>query len=112
MLYQVMSVGIVLATTEPEPSSGLASLLPLLIIGGAVYFIFFGPQRRRAKAMRENMKEMRDSIEYGDDIVTVGGIYGRVTAVTDQDVTIDVGGGTELLLTRTAVAKRIGDDAE
>ena len=53
--------------------------------------------------MRANMREMRDSIEYGDDIVTFGWIYGRVTAVTDQDVTIDVGGGTELRLTRTAV---------
>ena len=47
-----------------------------------------------------------------DDIVTVGGIYGRVTAVTDDDVTIDVGGGTELRLARRAIAERIGDDAE
>ena len=112
MLHDVIGAGVVLATDESEPTSGLSSLLFFLVIGGAVYFIFFGPQRRRMKAMRQDMKQMRDSVEYGDDIVTVGGIYGRVTAVTDDDVTIDVGGGTERRLARRAIAERIGDDAE
>ena len=111
-MYQVIGAGVVLATDEPEPTSALSSILFFLVIGGAVYFIFFGPQRRRMRATREKMKQMRDGLEYGDEIVTVGGIYGRVTAVTDEDVTIDVGGGTELRLARRAIAERVGDDAE
>lgn len=112
MLHQVIAAGIVLAQSDGETASGFGTLLFFLIIGGAVYFIFFGPQRRRMKAMREQVQTLRDSVELGDEIVTVGGIYGRVTATTDDDVTIDVGGGTELRITRRAIAERIGDDNE
>ncbi len=64
------------------------------------------------KNMRRELSELRESVEYGDEIVTVGGIYGRITSTSDSDVTIDVGGGTEIRITRRAIAERIGDDAE
>lgn len=113
MLYQVITAGIVLAQEDTDPGgSAFGSILFFLIIGGAIWFIFFGPQRRRMKAARQQMEEVRDKVAFGDDIVTVGGIYGRVTSTTDDDVTIDVGGGTELRITRRAIAERIGDDAE
>ena len=112
MLYQVISAGIVLAQEETEPGSVVASLLVWLVIGGGIYFVFFGPQRRRMKAMRAEAQQVRESVDYGDEIITVGGIYGRVTSTTEQDVTIDVGGGNEIRITRRAVAERIGDEPE
>lgn len=112
MLDQFIAAGIVLAQTDSEPSSGFGSLLFILIIGGAAYFIFFGPQRRRMKAMRREVQEVRESVQYGDEIITVGGIYGRVTSTTDHDVTIDVGGGNELRIVRRAIAERVGDETE
>ena len=108
----MISAGVVLAGEESEPGSGMGSLIFLVLIGGAVYLILFGPQRRRMKSMRAKVKQVRDSVEYGDEIVTVGGIYGRVTSVTEHDVTIDVGGGTKLRVTRRAIAERIGEDTE
>lgn len=112
MFYQVINSAIVLAAEETEPGSAFGSLLFFLVIGGAAYFIFFGPQRRRMKAMRADMNQLRDSVEFGDDIVTVGGIFGRVVSMTEHDVTIDVGGGTELRILRRAIAERIGDEPE
>jgi preprotein translocase subunit YajC len=112
LLHQLIGAGVVLAQTDSEPSSGFGSLLFFLIIGGAVYFIFFGPQRRRMKAMREEVAAVRESVEFGDEIITVGGIYGRVTSTTEHDVTIDVGGGNELRITRRAIAERVGDEPE
>ena len=112
MLHQVIATGIVLAQEETEPTGGIGSFLFLLIIGGAAYFIFFGPQRRKMKAMRAEVAEARENVAFGDDIVTVGGIIGRVVSTTENDVTIDVGGGIEMRILRRAIAERIGDDPE
>ena len=111
-MFQLIAAGIVLAQEENEPGSGLGSLLFFLVLGGAVYFIFFGPQRRRMKAMRAEVEQARESVEFGDDIVTVGGIFGRVTGTTEKDVTIDIGNGVEMRILRRAIAERIGDDPE
>ena len=49
----------------------------------------------------------------GDDIITVGGIHGRVMSTTEHDVTIDIGAGVEMRIARRAVAeKATEDDAE
>ncbi len=109
-MYQAVVAGIVLAQ-EDSSGSGTVTLIFYLVIGGAIYFMVLGP-RRKMKAARGEMDRVRDSVESGDEIVTVGGIYGRITSTTETDVTIDVGGGTKLRITRRAIAERIGDDEE
>ncbi len=61
------------------------------------------PQRRRVKAM----DELRRSIEIGDEVRTIGGIYGVVRSIEDEDMVIDVGGGTTLRVTRRAIAEKL-----
>lgn len=112
MLHHAIAAGVVLATEESEPTSGFSPFLLLLLIGVAVYLLFGGPQRRRMKATRQQQQEMRESLEFGDQIVTVGGIFGRVTSTSDDDVVIDIGGGTEMRLAKRAIAERLGDDTE
>ena len=107
----MINTSVVLAQEDSPSGSGMATLILYLVIGGAIYFMVLGP-RRRMKAARGEMARVRDSVELGDEIVTVGGIYGRVTSTTETDVTIDVGGGTEMRITRRAIAERIGDDTE
>lgn len=65
---------------QAESAFDLTSLLPLLLIGAFVWFIMIRPQRKRA-AERKNMMS---SLSVGDDIVTIGGIHGRVDALTDD----------------------------
>ncbi|MFQ5553926.1 MAG: preprotein translocase subunit YajC [Acidimicrobiia bacterium] len=101
--------GIVLAAETDSSSGGSAVgfLLPLVVLGGLFYMLLIKPQRRRQKAM----DELREAMEIGDEIRTVGGIYGRVTNITDGDIVIDIGGGTTLRVARRAVAERLGEDA-
>lgn len=112
MVHLALNVGIVLAQEDSEPSGGFGSLFFFIIIGAAVWFLFAGPQRRKMKAMRQKQQDLRESLEFGDDIVTVGGIFGRVTGTTDHDVTIDIGGGIEMRIARRAVAERVGDEPD
>ncbi len=110
MPYDAILTGLLLATDEgAEPSGSLLGLLfPLIIFGGLFYVALILPQRRRQK----NMQALRDSIEVGDQIRTIGGILGRVTRIDGDEATIDVGGGTELNLTVRALAEKLGDTEE
>lgn len=84
-------------------NTGGASLGGLILpIAFLVFFYLFAirPQKKREKEIRE----MRDSLKVGDQIVTIGGILGRVIKVKDDMVTIEVGSNkTKLDLTKWAV---------
>ena len=84
------------------------SLLFLLLIGVVFYFMLIRPQQRRARAQRE----LTQSIGVGDEVVTIGGIFGRVQEVDDDAVTIEVAPGTSLRFVRSAIARRIVEQEE
>lgn len=81
----------------------------ILPIGFLAVFYFFAirPQRKKEKEIRE----MRDSLRVGDDIITIGGIFGKVVKLKDDMVSIEVGSAkTKLDMTRWAVGSVIGRD--
>lgn len=84
---------------QAESAFDLTSLLPLLLIGAFVWFIMIRPQRKRA-AERKNMMS---SLSVGDDIVTIGGIHGRVDALTDDWVDLLVTEDVVIRVTRQAI---------
>ncbi len=112
-MYVAFIADLLLATDETQPSSGSGGIFVILLIAVAFWFVFFGPRQRKMKAMRRDMAELRESLSFGDDIITVGGIHGRVMSTTEHDVTIDIGAGVEMRIARRAVAeKATEDDAE
>ena len=96
---------LLLAFQDSGESSGslVGFLLPLLIIGGLFYFMLIMPQRRRMKAA----EQLRSSIGVGDEVRTIGGIYGVVRSIEEEEMVIDVGGGTTLRVARRAVAENL-----
>lgn len=68
---------------------GLLSMLPMLLIYGviilALYFIMIRPQRKKSK----EEKKMRENLQVGDEIVTIGGIYGRVISLKEDTMVIE-----------------------
>ncbi len=78
--------------------------LPVLMIV-AFYFLLIRPQQKRAK----DQKTLMESMKSGDEVITTGGLLGRVSRVADQYVTIEVGnvvGGTsavEMTIQKSAV---------
>ncbi len=66
-------------------SSGWLMILYFAVIIVAFYFLLIRPQRKKAK----EEKKMRDGLQVGDEIVTIGGIYGRVISLKDDTIVIE-----------------------
>ena len=72
---------------EQGPGGGLGGLLlPLLVTFGIFYFLLVRPQQRQAR----ERKTMLDAVKKGDNVVTSGGIHGRVTGITEKVATLEV----------------------
>jgi preprotein translocase subunit YajC len=83
----------------PPPGGGLSMIFFMVVIFALFYFMLIRPQQKRAK----EHKAMVDTLEKGNEVVTTGGILGRITKLDDNFVTLDVGAGTEIRVQRHAV---------
>ena len=79
--------------------AGLMSFLPIILMFVLLYFLMIRPQMKRAK----EQKAMIEALQKGDEVVTAGGIVGRITKLSDQYVTVEVAPNTEIVLQRSAV---------
>lgn len=80
-------------------SGGLMGLLPLVLIMVVFYFMLIRPQSKRMK----EQKAMISSLKKGDEVVTSGGLLGKITNVGDNFLVIDSGDGVMLTVQRTAI---------
>jgi preprotein translocase subunit YajC len=80
-------------------AGGLMSFIPLILMFVVLYFIMIRPQMKRQK----EMKAMLEALAAGDEVITVGGILGKVTAVKDQYITVEIITGTEVQMQKNAV---------
>ena len=76
------------------------SMMPLLLIFVVFYFLLIMPQQKKAK----EHKQMLDAIQTGDEVVTSGGIHGKVVGVTDQVLTLDVGEKVKIKVSREFIS--------
>jgi preprotein translocase subunit YajC len=97
------SVGSLLAQRNPSGGGGLAPLLLLVVMGLFFYFLLIRPQQRRTRQQRM----LIESIEVGDEVLTIGGIFGTVRRLNDDRVTIEVSPGMDLQFARSAIARRL-----
>lgn len=81
------------------PQDPLLSFLPLILIFVVFYFFLIRPQNKRQKEHRE----MVANLGVGDEVVTSGGVLGKITEVKDQFVRIEVADGVELRVQRHTV---------
>ncbi len=80
-------------------SDPFLSLLPLVLIFGVFYFLLIRPQNKKQK----EHKEMVANIAVGDEIVTAGGVLGKITEVSDQFARVKVAEGVELKVQRHTI---------
>lgn len=76
------------AQGAPAESGALASFLPLILIIAVFYFLLIRPQQKRAKAHRA----MLEALAVGDEVMTSGGVFGKVEKITDNAVVLETGG--------------------
>lgn len=87
----------VLSQTQNPKSSFITTFLMFGIIIVFFYFLMIRPQKKKDK----EQKEMRDSIQIGDEIMTIGGIVGIVVKKTEDTVVIETGGDKSKLRIKT-----------
>lgn len=91
---------------DPAPAAapqqgGVMAFLPLIIIFVIFYFLLIRPQSKRAKEHRDMVAKLAK----GDEVVTNGGLLGKVTELGDSYVTVEVAEGVAVKLQRQAVAQ-------
>jgi preprotein translocase subunit YajC len=96
------------ATTQSTSGAGLGLLLPMVLMVGLLYMVMIRPQQRKARAART----LQSAVERGDEIVTIGGIYGEVTEVDDETVVVEIADGVEVRFVRSAIARKLVFDDE
>lgn len=89
------------ADSAPSSGSSLLTFLPIVLLVAAMYFLMIRPQSKK----RREAQEMQSKLGTGDEVQTVGGLYGTVTAVDDESVTIEAAPGVEMRFARGAIAR-------
>ena len=85
---------------DAAPQGGLLSFLPLIVIFVVFYFLLIRPQMKRAKEHRQ----LVSALAVGDEVVTTGGLLGKVTNVTDSFITLEVADNVKVKLQKHAVS--------
>ena len=80
-------LGLVPLQAQPE-GSPFSAFVPIILITMIFYFLLIRPQQKKQKKLEKTIK----AIEKGDNVVTSGGLHGKVTGVTDDVLTLDIGG--------------------
>jgi len=85
----------------------LVTLMPLVLLIAIMYFLLIRPQKKREKAVTA----MRNSIKVGDEVITIGGICGKIVKTKDETLTIQVGADkTKFEVMRWAISKVVTDE--
>lgn len=92
-------------TEGAAPAGGNTSMIFMLIAMFAImYFVMIRPQKKRQK----EEQEMRNAVEVGDEITTIGGICGKVVIVKEQHLIIETGADrNRMQITRWAVQQNV-----
>ena len=87
-----------------DTASMLATFIPLILMIVVFYFLLIRPQKKRDK----EVQKMRENIEIADEIVTIGGIIGRIVSIKDDTIVIETAGDRgKIRLARWSIQQNI-----
>jgi preprotein translocase subunit YajC len=87
------------AQTAPSGDSGYIGLLPIVLMFVLLYFLMIRPQMKRAK----EAKQMVEALQKGDEVVTAGGVVGRITKLGEAYISVEIAPNTEISVQKSAV---------
>ena len=102
-----MFISSAFAQTAPAAAAGgdmqstLMSMLPLLLMFAVLYFVMIRPQMKKQKEHRA----MIDALVKGDEVVTAGGLLGKVSKIGDGNIGVEIASGVEVQMQRSAVVQ-------
>jgi len=117
-MFDWLNTGIAWAMTAGQKGGGaggggglggmLSGPIPMLVLMFVIfYFLLIRPQQKKAKAHKELLANLRK----GDKILTNGGIYGRITGLDDNTLTVEIAPQVRIKISRSSVAGVAGGEA-
>lgn len=98
------------AQAAPAPAASgtgsmFSSLLFPLVLFGALFFLMIWPQMRQQKKTQKERDAMMAALAKGDEVVTTGGLLGKISKLGESYVSIEVASGTEVQIQRAAISQ-------
>jgi preprotein translocase subunit YajC len=87
------------AQAAPGGDPGYIGLLPIVLMFVLLYFLMIRPQMKRAK----EQKAMIEALQKGDEVITAGGVLGRITRLSDAYISLEIAPNTEISVQKAAV---------
>ena len=84
-MFDLITTAYAESGTSTTAGGGMSSILMIVVMLAIFYFLLIRPENKRKK----QAEEMRSSLKKGDWLTTIGGVYGRVVAITDRTVVIE-----------------------
>jgi len=88
-----------------QAGGGAEGIIMLLIMFAIFYLLLIRPQQKRAK----QHKELVENLKAGDQVVTAGGIHGKIASVQDTLVTLEISSGVRIKVNRSSIVGNQGD---
>ena len=87
------------AQGAPAQGGGMESMLLIVVMFGVLYFLMIRPQMKRAK----EQKAMIEALQKGDEVVSAGGILGKISKINENYVTLEIAQGVDIQMQRSAI---------
>ena len=94
-----MIISSAFAQAAPSGDPGYIGLLPIVLMFVLLYFLMIRPQMKRAK----EAKAMIEALQKGDEVITAGGVLGRITKLSDGYVSLEIAPNMEIAVQKSAV---------
>ncbi len=105
--YQLSQYDLLAYQAESESAGGSAwqvLLVYAVVIGGLFYFLMIRPQRNRAR----RHQDLIGGLDVGDQVTTIGGIYGTIEHMDDESAVLQIEGGGRIRVAKQALAGKVG----
>lgn len=105
LLGNLLSAEAFAQDAAPSASQGFGMFLPLILIFVIFYFLIVRPQQKQAKKRQEMIK----NLEKGNEVVTVGGLHGKVVGTTESILTLEIADNVKVKVERSGIQSLKGD---
>ncbi len=95
-----LSLAYAMAQPAEGGAQGFTAFVPLILIFVIFYFLLLRPQQKKAKQQKDFLSDLKA----GDMVVTSGGLHGKITALTDAVVTLEIADKVRVRVSRTYIA--------
>lgn len=85
-----------------------SSIIYFVLLFAILYFLFIRPQQKRVK----DLKELMESLKVGDEVVTIGGMIGKIISIEDDEADLEIAAGVVVKIVKNSISRVKGKEVE